>query len=98
MYEIEVVKMMHKKTARNWTAEETNVFCLILLFKKAEKKEVIEAELEEFKITFIGELFRSLNDKALKGKESVNKSTSASKKVHGKYSNLKQLWMKLRNF
>ena len=57
----EVVEVMEKKTTRNWTAEQTNLFCSILAdpvtkfiltferkaLKKAATKDVFEAILEE---------------------------------------------------
>ena len=98
----EVVEIKEKKT-RKWTAEETNLFCSILAdlvakfmlalewkaLKKVATKEVFEAILEELKTTFMEEPFKTLNEKSLKGKESLNLDI---KKLHRKYNNLKQQW------
>ena len=84
-----------------WTAEETNLFCSILAdlvtkfmlilerkaVKKVATKEVFEAITEELKTAFIEEPFKTLNEKSLKGKESLNLDI---KKLHRKYNNLKQ--------
>ena len=86
-----------------WTAEETNLFCSILAdlvtkfmlilerkaVKKVATKEVFEAITEELKTAFIEEPFKTLNEKSLKGKESLNLDI---KKLHRKYNNLKQQW------
>ena len=86
-----------------WTAEETNLFCSILAdpvtkfmlilerkaVKKVTTKEVFEAITEELKTAFIEEPFKTLNEKSLKGKESLNLDI---KKLHRKYNNLKQQW------
>ena len=86
-----------------WTSEETNLFCSILAdlvtkfmlilerkaVKKVATKEVFEAITEELKTAFIEEPFKTLNEKSLKGKESLNLDI---KKLHRKYNNLKQQW------
>ena len=81
---------MEKKTTRNWTAEETNLFCSILAdpvtkfmlilertaLKKAATKEVFEAIIEELKTAFMEEAFKTLNETSLKGKKSLNHKKS----------------------
>ena len=57
--------------------------------KKVATKEVFEAITEELKTAFIEEPFKTLNEKSLKGKESLNLDI---KKLHRKYNNLKQQW------
>ena len=64
----EVVEVMGKKTTRNWTVEQTSLFCSILTdpvtkfvltleqktLKKAVTKEVFDAILEKLKTAFYG--------------------------------------------
>ena len=57
--------------------------------KKVATKEVFEAITEELKTTFIEEPSKTLNEKSLKDKESLNLDI---KKLHRKYNNLKQQW------
>ena len=102
----EVVEVMEKKTTRNWTAEESKLFCSILadpgtmfmltLERKALIKAVTkeDAILEELKTAFMGEQFKTLKEKSLKGKKSFNLDI---KKLQKKYDNLKQLSRKLRD-
>ena len=61
-------------------------------FKKAATKDIFAAVLDELKITFMEEPFKSLNDKVLKGKESIN--MGIKRKLQRKYKNSKQLWRK----
>ena len=77
---------MEKKINRNLTAEETNLFSstvadpvtkfMLRLEQKALKevatKEAFEAILEELTTAFMEEPFKTLNEKSLKGKESLN--------------------------
>ena len=91
----EPVEVMEKKTTRNWTAEETNLFCSILAdpvtkfmvtlerkaLKKAATKEVFEIILEDLKTVFMEERFKTLNENLLKGKESVNLDMKTPKEV-----------------
>ena len=99
---------MEKKTTRNCTAEETNLFCSILVdpvtkfmltleqkaLKKAATEEIFEAILEELETAFMEEPFKNLSKQSLKGKESLNLDI---KKLQRKYNNLKQLWRKLKD-
>ena len=79
----EVVEVMEKKTTRNWTVEQTNLFVstvadpatkFILTFEwkaleKAATKEVFGAILGKLSTAFMEKLFKTLNEKSLKGKE-----------------------------
>ena len=72
----EVVEVMEKKTTRNSTAQETNFFFLLTLerkiLKRAATKEVFDAILKQLKTAFMEESFKTLNEKSLQCKESLN--------------------------
>ena len=80
--------MDQKSTSRNWTADETNMFCEILIdpinnfmvitlekkaLKKSSTKEVFEAVAEEMREALKEEPFKSRNAKNFKGPSTADK-------------------------
>ena len=98
--------MEKKNSTRNWTLEETNLFCSILVdplinfmvtlerkaLKKSSTKEVFEAILEELDKALDEEPFKSSTIRREKGKLQVD-----VKKLQVKYNNIKQQSRKLKD-
>ena len=97
--------------SRNWTSEETNLFCEILVnpsnnfmetlekkaLKKASTTEVFECIAQEFKSGLEDPGFIVKNEKNFKGKKLLPVINLDIKRLQSKYNNLKQKWRKLKD-
>ena len=90
--------------SRNWTNEETVLFCQILTdpvcnnletlekkaLKKSSTKEVFEAILEDFQTSLQNHEFIERNGKNFSGKKKKSEIVFDVKRLQQKYNNLKQ--------
>ena len=95
--------------SRNWTPEETLLYCEILTdpinnfmvtlekkaLKKSSTKEVFEEIAKEFEEELQKEVFKNRNAKYLKGKKKEADLKIDIKKLQYKYNNIKQQWRKI---
>ena len=98
--------MEKKSSTRNWSLEETNLFCSVLVdpltnfmvtleqkaLKKSSTKEVFESILEELNKALDEEPFKTSKIRKEKGKLSID-----VKKLQIKYNNIKQQWRKIKD-
>jgi len=98
-----------KSTSRNWTFEETNLFCSILVdpthnylvqlekkaIKKASTRELFQEILDELTFSFDEEPFKSVNEVALKSRKMGDLHLDV-KKLQYKYNNIKQYWRRIK--
>ena len=95
--------MENNSSTRNWSLEETNLFCSILVdpvknfmvtlerraLKNSSTKEVFESVLEELNKALDEDPFKSSEIREEKGKLLLD-----IKKLQTKYNNIKQQWRK----
>ena len=101
--------MAGKGCSRNWTNDETNLFCKILadpvnnfmatlekkVLKKASTKEVFKVIAAEFSQELKNDDFKFINQKHFNGKRVETELAFDLKRLQRKYNNIKQHWQKL---